>query len=488
MPAGALVPHRTDAVEIDRLVRALDFGPTINRVGRPLVQLDDATLLLVGDCEILEPDAASDATPGTLLDIDRAGRRMIITVATTSVPVRLSGWVRDDITVTTEAGTILPDPAPMTDTLAAVQAATVRHERWWSRRLDVIDAPFAAVDPARPAVATAPVTVTDATRAAAIAALYVLARSDASAATVAVRADTSHDVDLAPWYRTLVPATVAAEAPVCVAEALAGVADAIAEAAGRGPILADLAQRMPVQVDGPAEAAEPSIAVVGPTDRSDAPVRFVVDGAEITVTMRADEPTAHAVRDGFAAFVAALEAADDDTTTGSLPVVGGAESDALERLGGQVDTAAFVGGLHERFASVAATQPDTVAVVHRGRELTYGELDRRARRVAARLVETGVAAGDLVGVATAPGIDMVTGVLAVSMAGAAYVPLDPRFPRERLAFMAEDASMTVIVTDDPADLPVRGPAAIDIAAAAGDHRAGPASPRWPRSDPTRSPT
>ncbi len=468
VPAGALVPHTTDAVAIDRLVRALDFGPTINRVGRPLIQLDDATLLLVGGCEILAPELASDATPGTLLDVDRAGRRMVITVATTSVPVRLSGWVRDDATVTAEVGTLLPDPTPVTDTLAAVQAATVRNERWWSRRLEVTDAPFAAVDPARPAVATPPVTVSDASQAAAIAALYVLARSDASAATIAVPVETGHDVDLAPWYRTLVPVTVAAEGPMRVAEALAGAVDAIAEADRRGPILADLAQRMPVQVDGPPEAAEPRIAVVRPTDRSDAPVQFLVDGSDITVRMRADEPTAHAVRDGFAAFVSALEAADDTTTTGSLPVVGGAESAVLERLGGQVDTVPFAGGLHERFAAVAASRPDTVAVVHRGRELTYGELDRRARRVAARLVETGVAPGDLVGVATAPGIDMVTGVLAVLMTGAAYVPLDPRFPRDRLAFMAEDASMSAIVTDDTAHLPVRGPVAIDIAAVAAD--------------------
>ncbi|MFN3218208.1 MAG: MupA/Atu3671 family FMN-dependent luciferase-like monooxygenase [Acidimicrobiales bacterium] len=476
VPAGALVPHSMAAAEIDRLVRALDFGPTINRVGRPLLQLDDTTLLLVGSCEMADahrseahtPVAGSPALPGTVIDIDRAGRRMTVTVATTTVPVRLSGWVRDDAPASVTVGSVLPDPSALLDTLAAVQEATVRNERWWSRRLDVVDVAFAPVDPTLALVSTETVCVADASRAEAIAALFALARSDAATGTVDVRTDTGHGTELSPWFRTLVPATVSAAPDAPVGRSIAEVAATIAEARRRGPILADLAQRMPVQVDGPPDAPRPSIAIVGPGDRCDAPVQFVVDGGDITLQVRAEPATAAALREGLAAFVAAIDAAGVDTVTGSLPVVGAAAAADLVDLGGRADASAFAGGLHERFAAVAATQPDTVAVVHRGRELTYGELDRRARRIGARLVEAGVAPGDLVGVATAPGIDMVTGVLGVLMAGAAYVPLDPRFPRERLAFMAEDAAMAVIVTDDAAHLPVRGPVAVDIAAVAAD--------------------
>jgi natural product biosynthesis luciferase-like monooxygenase protein len=476
VPAGALVPHSMSAQEIDRLVRALDFGPTINRVGRPLLQLDDTTLLLVGSCEVADvphdetqPGVAGMAhSPGAVIAVDRAGRRMTVTVTTTTIPVRLSGWVREDASAAVTVGSVLPDPSALLETLAEVQEATVRNERWWSRRLDVVDVAFTSVEAGREILATEAVRVADAAMAEAIAALFVLARADAAMGTVDVRTDTGHGADLSPWFRTLVPATVSAASDATVASSLADVAATIEEARRRGPILADLAQRMPVQVDGPPDAPRPSIAVVAPGDRCDAPVQFVVDGCDITLKVRADQATADALRDGLAAFVAAVEAAGADTVTGSLPVVGISEAAMLVDLGGRADAAMFAGGLHERFAAVAAAQPDTVAVVHRGRELTYGELDRRARRIGARLVESGVAPGDLVGVATAPGIDMVTGVLGVLMAGAAYVPLDPRFPRDRLAFMAEDAAMSVIVTDDAAHLPVRGPVAIDIAAVATD--------------------
>ncbi|MGM1061408.1 non-ribosomal peptide synthetase [Saccharothrix sp. Mg75] len=86
--------------------------------------------------------------------------------------------------------------------------------------------------------------------------------------------------------------------------------------------------------------------------------------------------------------------------------------------------------------------------------LSYLELDERATALARSLAESGVRAGDRVGVCLHHGTDLVVALLAVLKAGAAYVPLSPDHPRERLAFIVEDTGITTAVTDrDPALLP-----------------------------------
>ena len=80
------------------------------------------------------------------------------------------------------------------------------------------------------------------------------------------------------------------------------------------------------------------------------------------------------------------------------------------------------------------------------RSLTYRELEDRANGLAARLQAGGVKRGDLVGIHLERSTDMVAGLLAVLKCGAAYVPMDPAFPAERLGFMVEDAHMPVILS------------------------------------------
>ncbi|MGW4225852.1 non-ribosomal peptide synthetase [Streptomyces bauhiniae] len=106
------------------------------------------------------------------------------------------------------------------------------------------------------------------------------------------------------------------------------------------------------------------------------------------------------------------------------------------------------------FAEQAARLPAHVAVSGEHQSLTYAELDQRATALARSLAEAGVRAGDRVGVCLHRGSDLVVALLAVLKAGAAYVPLNPDYPRERLAFVAEDTGLTTAVTDcDPELLP-----------------------------------
>ncbi|WP_156723744.1 amino acid adenylation domain-containing protein [Streptomyces apocyni] len=103
--------------------------------------------------------------------------------------------------------------------------------------------------------------------------------------------------------------------------------------------------------------------------------------------------------------------------------------------------------VHEAFAYWATATPHTVAAEHLGRSITYGELDRRSDRLAARLVREGVRPGDRVGLFLRRSIPMLVGLLATLKAGAAYVPQDVRLaPTSQLRQVIQAAGTRVILT------------------------------------------
>ena len=96
----------------------------------------------------------------------------------------------------------------------------------------------------------------------------------------------------------------------------------------------------------------------------------------------------------------------------------------------------------------AAERPAAEALTCEGETLSYGELDRRANRLARFLRELGVAPEVPVGLLFERGVDLVAALLAVVKAGGAYVPLDPDYPEERLAFLLEDSAAAVLLTEE----------------------------------------
>jgi amino acid adenylation domain-containing protein len=103
--------------------------------------------------------------------------------------------------------------------------------------------------------------------------------------------------------------------------------------------------------------------------------------------------------------------------------------------------------VHTLFAEQVSRTPDGVAVVFDGGALSYGELDRRANRLAHRLRALGVAPEVRVGICMRRSPEMIVGLLAVLKAGGAYVPLEPGYPAERLEFMLADAQVAVLLTE-----------------------------------------
>ena len=87
-----------------------------------------------------------------------------------------------------------------------------------------------------------------------------------------------------------------------------------------------------------------------------------------------------------------------------------------------------------------------VAVLADGASLTYAELDARANRLARHLRSLGVVPEARVGLCTERSLDMVVGMLGILKAGGGFVPIDPRSPDERLAWLLEDSACEVLVT------------------------------------------
>ncbi|WP_162625094.1 non-ribosomal peptide synthetase [Streptomyces cadmiisoli] len=112
------------------------------------------------------------------------------------------------------------------------------------------------------------------------------------------------------------------------------------------------------------------------------------------------------------------------------------------------DTAQEVPGatLPELFQARVAKQPDAVAVVFGGAEVTYSELDERANRLARLLIRRGIGPECIVGLAVPRSVDLIVGLLAVLKSGAGYLPIDPEYPAERIAFMLADAAPSLTLT------------------------------------------
>jgi amino acid adenylation domain-containing protein len=102
--------------------------------------------------------------------------------------------------------------------------------------------------------------------------------------------------------------------------------------------------------------------------------------------------------------------------------------------------------IHQLFEAQAARTPRAVAVCFEEQQLSYEELNRRANQLAHRLRALGVRPEVPVGICLKPSLDIIIGLLGILKAGGVYVPIDPAYPKERLAFMLEDGGVPVLLT------------------------------------------
>ncbi|MFK3815873.1 non-ribosomal peptide synthase/polyketide synthase [Pseudomonas sp. NPDC089407] len=147
------------------------------------------------------------------------------------------------------------------------------------------------------------------------------------------------------------------------------------------------------------------------------------------------------------------------TTLDSLPILG---EQAHQQLIGSFNATAqaYPQGhtVHALFEAQAARTPDASAVSQGDQALSYAELNRRANQLAHRLIADGVQCGDRVALCVGRRCERIIGLLAVLKAGAAYVPVDPVYPAERIAYLLADSAPRLVLADSqivglPADVP-----------------------------------
>ncbi|MGP4097981.1 amino acid adenylation domain-containing protein [Nonomuraea sp. KM90] len=191
-----------------------------------------------------------------------------------------------------------------------------------------------------------------------------------------------------------------------------------------------------------------------------------LDGTLVYNTALFQEGTAERLAAGLAALLRSAVAAPD-TRLADLELLPAAERDRLAALG-TAPAPAPPGSelLHELVSAQAARTPRAPAVVFGGRTLTYEALERRAGRLARQLRGAGVRPGDRVAVCLEQSAELAVALLGVLKAGAAYVPLDPEQPAERIAYMAGDAGVRTAITsagsrgplpDGLTEVPIDGP-------------------------------
>lgn len=122
--------------------------------------------------------------------------------------------------------------------------------------------------------------------------------------------------------------------------------------------------------------------------------------------------------------------------------------------------------LAQRFHEMAALHPGRVAITCEAEHLSYADLDRWSDQIALALIDGGCQVGELVGLCAVRGAGLLAGLLGILKTGAAYVPLDPRYPPQRLAMMCEDVHLRLCVIDAAVPAPMIGVRHIDAAALA----------------------
>ncbi|MBT4837417.1 MAG: amino acid adenylation domain-containing protein, partial [Methylococcales bacterium] len=104
--------------------------------------------------------------------------------------------------------------------------------------------------------------------------------------------------------------------------------------------------------------------------------------------------------------------------------------------------------LHHLVAEKAKQTPAKLAVYFEGKQLNYQELEQQSNQLARYIAKMGAELGQLVGICLPRSVNMIISILAVLKTGAAYVPLDPEYPQDRLDYMLEDAQITIILTEE----------------------------------------
>jgi len=465
------------AAQLHAHVRALTFGALDNWMCLPKLALPGGWVV-VRESQCL---AAGNAAPGTVLALGEAS----LTLAVAGGAVQFSGLTTADGEAVSAVQLGLryrvtlgaPGPAPAAAELAALAAfdqCVTGHERFWVQRLRALHRPtLAELRPSpgtaaaqwlrRPLPGAAQSLPLPRRRAAALAALagYLARVDDSPAFNIALHVDVP--APARPLYATTVPLTCAADRHAAFADWCDAMEAEVTAVAPRGTYARDVTRRyQALRERGSADALPVGVqwlaalpAASGLAAAADAPgspaltLCIADEGADYALRFDPDAlapGAASALAERFERLLAAGLAAPH-TPLALLDLLPPPERDRLLHTwqGAQRELPAGA-CVHTLFEAQAQRTPQATALVFGDDSLSYAALDQRAGALAQQLAAAGAGPGRRVGLCAERSIGMVVGLLAILKAGAAYVPLDPAYPAERLAMMLDDAALAALVT------------------------------------------
>jgi amino acid adenylation domain-containing protein len=171
-----------------------------------------------------------------------------------------------------------------------------------------------------------------------------------------------------------------------------------------------------------------------------------IEGGFVYATTLFERNTVERYLSYFTKLLEGMVAAGEGQAVHEIGILGEAERQQVLYEWNRTEAEIPSGCVHEWFEEQVRRRPEAVAVVHEGREFSYGELNRRANQLAHYLRGLGVKPDDRVAICVERSLEMIVGLLGVWKAGGAYVPLDPAYPVERLSYMLEDSMPVALLT------------------------------------------
>ncbi len=454
-PGLGLIDLEQPAAVISRFVRGLHLGRDDNWMCLPKLLLGDV-VYLVDHAETA--DITASITPGTVLTATETS----LTVAATDSAVHLSGLTRIDGQplkageLSTYLNAIIPSAREIADALADDDAKLTKHERFWVRRVAAQSSPklgqirdvSGSANPSQISV-DRQYTANDYFAALSV---YIARAGEEETFDLALAKSLPQHADR--FYVTTTPMRVAVDMSAPFDVARSQINAELAVQAKRNTFARDMLMRYEQLRGVQAEAERLTIGVQiegEPGLMSGTALTLHADDTLDKVTFSYDQ---NALSDAeIRALVARIETllaesnAKPETPVAKLNLLPETEKRALLDLsqGPRKDYASDL-CVHQQFEAQAARTPDTKALVFQSTSLTYRELDTRANQIANTLIAKGVKPGDFVAVCVKRSTDLVAALLGVMKAGAAYVPMDPSYPRDRLAIMLEDSGAKVVLT------------------------------------------
>lgn len=445
------------ANELVSLVSALDFGPEPNPIALAKIYLG-TTFAVVRKAHLIGTDSSKE--PGTVLRVQGDE----LDVATQKGDIRFTGCTNEagrPLEGVFTPGMVLQSPTKeLIAQLDRRAASLAEGEQSWKatyRNLAPVEFPYprCPAPPLRSADKSVRLNLASTAPPVEVAAALCAWLSALTAQqTVSIMyldpALVEQATPLECWLSSWVPITLLIAADTTVLQATSQVAARLDEIRKVGPCTRDLPLRDNIALDVLDRVMKVGVGVGMSGEQLPVGMDLMLacDADAFGVVLVADADVflpavLQAIQSHFAAFLAHFISGGH---IGALPLTTDedvAQTDAVNRTFTLREQASSV---EELIAVQTRRTPDHEAVRFEGLALSYRELDTRAATLAARLRLRGVGRGHIVGLCLGRGLELVVCLLGIAKTGAAHLPLDPEYPRERLLFMMEDAQTAFVLT------------------------------------------